>query len=106
VGDLEPAGSGLDRAGEGAGLVANNSLASTPDASAAQFTFTISCSRRGLSSWMARAIRSLPVPVSPRIRTVLSVGATCSTARQTFRIEGPLPTRSPAPWAVRISPRR
>src|SRR5215468_8082401 len=32
--------------------------------------------RRGLCWWMARAIRSLPVPLSPRIRTTLLVGAT------------------------------
>ena len=30
--------------------------------------------------WTARAISSLPVPVSPRIRTVASVGATSSTS--------------------------
>src|ERR1022692_3050533 len=35
--------------------------------------------RRGLMRWMARAINSLPVPVSPRIKTVASVGATTST---------------------------
>src|SRR5262249_7302409 len=32
---------------------------------------------------MARAINSLPVPVSPRISTVESVGATCSTCVST-----------------------
>jgi hypothetical protein len=38
---------------------------------------------RGLTSWTARAINSLPVPVSPLINTELSVGPTCSTIRST-----------------------
>ena len=38
---------------------------------------------RGLRSWMARAISSLPVPVSPWISTVESVGATVSTCFST-----------------------
>ena len=43
---------------------------------AAQFTFTSGPPRRGLLAWMASAISSFPVPLSPRIRTVASVGAT------------------------------
>ena len=50
--------------------------------------------RRWLLAWMARAMTSLPVPLSPRIRTVASVLATCSTSSMTFRIGGLSPTIS------------
>ncbi len=43
---------------------------------AAQFTATKGLEARGLFLWMARATSSLPVPVSPVIRTVAPVGAT------------------------------
>ena len=43
---------------------------------------------------MARATNSLPVPVSPRIKTVASVGATTSTCRCTRRRAALLPTIS------------
>ena len=46
---------------------------------AAQFRVMNGSCLRGLILWIARAINSLPVPVSPRIRTVASVGATTST---------------------------
>ena len=36
-------------------------------------------SLRRLMRWMARAINSLPVPVSPRINTVASLEATVAT---------------------------
>ena len=62
----------------------NNSLSSSPRGMAAQFTFTKVWSRRALMLWMARAMSSLPVPVSPRIRTVESVGATMATCFRTF----------------------
>ena len=41
---------------------------------------------RGLSSWIACANTSLPVPVSPSSRTVAGVGATCSTCARAWRI--------------------
>src|SRR5262245_44890854 len=41
---------------------------------------------------MARATSSLPVPVSPVIRTVLRVAATCSTRRITSAIARLCPT--------------
>ena len=69
----------------------NNSLSTSPDGRAAQFTFTITRLPRGLSRWIAWAISSLPVPVSPRTSTVASVGATCSTRRSTFWIGDALP---------------
>ncbi len=43
--------------------------------SALQSTATKPRSRRRLLKWMARAINSLPVPLSPVISTVLEVGA-------------------------------
>ena len=43
---------------------------------AAQFSLMKLRSLRRLMLWMARAIRSLPVPVSPVMRTVESVSAT------------------------------
>ncbi|MBA1331509.1 hypothetical protein QQ73_10260 [Candidatus Endoriftia persephone str. Guaymas] len=47
---------------------------------------------RRLCSCRARATSSLPVPDSPRISTVASVGATFSMRRQTSRIASQLPT--------------
>src|ERR1700674_5162470 len=43
---------------------------------------------------MARAINSLPVPVSPWIRTVESVGATLETCANTLRSDSEEPTIS------------
>ena len=50
---------------------------------AAQFKVMNGRFLRGLIRWMARATNSLPVPVSPRINTFASVGATTSTCRRT-----------------------
>src|SRR3984957_5859429 len=58
----------------------NSSLSSSPVGMAAQFIFTNVRSLRRLRSWMARAISSLPVPVSPSSSTVESLGATVSTS--------------------------
>jgi hypothetical protein len=44
--------------------------------------------------WIARAINSLPVPVSPVIKTVESVGATLATTASTSCKAGDLPTIS------------
>ena len=55
--------------------------------------------RRGLRSCSARAISSLPVPVSPRMQTRVSLAATRSTCAMTRRMASPewtiscLPTR-------------
>ena len=43
---------------------------------AAQLTLTKGPSLRRLKRWTARATNSLPVPVSPKISTVASLGAT------------------------------
>ena len=45
--------------------------------------------------WIARATSSLPVPVSPRMRTVDVDGATCSTRASTSRNAGDSPTMAP-----------
>ena len=45
-----------------------------------------------LRSWMARATSSLPVPVSPRMSTVASVGATLPMRAKTSSIGGDEPT--------------
>ena len=46
----------------------NSSLSSSPAGMAAQLMVTKGWSARGLQRWMARASRSLPVPVSPRMQ--------------------------------------
>ena len=45
--------------------------------SPAQFSATSRCLRRRLLLWIARAISSLPVPLSPMISTGMSLAATC-----------------------------
>jgi hypothetical protein len=47
----------------------------------AQSTGTKGRSLRRLLKWIARAISSVPVPLSPVMRTVLTVGATLPTRR-------------------------
>ena len=54
---------------------------------AAQLIATNGLSRRGLASWMALANISLPVPLSPRIRT--------ETSRRAAREARPTATRMP-----------
>ena len=58
---------------------------------ALQFSFTSGRFLRLLQSWMARAMSSLPVPVSPKIRTVESRGATRSAFSSTSRNAALLP---------------
>ena len=61
---------------------------------AAQFTLTKACLARADRLWIALAISSLPVPVSPVIKTVESVGATFDTRDNTARKAGEVPTIS------------
>ena len=58
----------------------------------AQLTAMIGASWRLLWSCTARATSSLPVPDSPRMRTVASVAATLRTRSNTSRIAAQLPT--------------
>jgi hypothetical protein len=73
---------------------------------AAQFTLTSTASFRRLRAWTARAIISLPVPVSPVRSTEESVGATCSTLLSTRMMAGDVPMGSCGPAASRTSPWR
>ena len=59
---------------------------------ALQLRATKRCWRRGLVWWMARAITSLPVPVSPVMSTVAALGATVSIIWQSSRIGRLRPT--------------
>src|SRR5271170_7640754 len=61
---------------------------------AAQFTLTKEREERRDRRWIARATSSLPVPVSPVISTVASVGATLNTRESTFCKAPELPTIS------------
>ena len=61
---------------------------------AAQLTFTKLPSLLGLLKWMAPAITSFPVPVSPVIRMVVLLAATFFTMPSTFFIWGLSPTIS------------
>ncbi len=83
-----------------------NSLSSSPVGMAAQLTLTIVRSRRALKEWMARAISSLPVPVSPQMSTTESVGATVSTCSSTRRSARLCPTISAKLYSVLISSSR
>jgi hypothetical protein len=58
---------------------------------------------RGLRSWMARAISSLPVPVSPTMRTQAREGATWRVVRTTSRKPALQPIM---PGSVKLSPNR
>jgi hypothetical protein len=74
----------------------NNSLSNSPRGSAAQFSLTNGWLRRLLSSCSLEAINPLPVPVSPIISTVESVGPTISACSIVFRIDWLSPIVSPA----------
>ena len=94
VGQLEAADAPLDRAGERALDVAEQLALDEPRRDGAQLTLTSAPLPAAAPAWMARAISSLPVPVSPVMSTVESVGATCSTWRSSARSGGLLPTIS------------
>ena len=59
------------------------------------FTVTKGFVTRGLASWIAFAINSLPVPLSPVIRIVDRAAATCSTTRKTSCMMSERPTIAP-----------
>ena len=61
----------------------NSSLSMSPSGMAPRFTGTNGALKRGLNSWTIRASPSLPVPVSPRMRTVVVEGATSRTRSTT-----------------------
>ena len=59
----------------------NNSLSMRVGGSAPQSTGTKGRSRQGPCVWMARAANSLPVPLSPMIRTGCRCNATLAISR-------------------------
>ena len=68
-----------------------SSLARSSGVSEAQWTATNFSFARGLSSWMAWAASSLPVPLSPCTSTVAREGATCLMVSKTSTIAGDRP---------------
>ena len=70
----------------------NSSLSISDATSAPQSTTTNGACLRRLCAWTARASTSLPVPVSPPISTVASVGAMRSSSPKISRIAGSVPT--------------
>ena len=71
-----------------------SSLSSSVSGIAAQLIATNGRSARRLLLWIARATSSLPVPLSPVISTVESLGATRPMRRKSARITG----LSPIMW--------
>ena len=72
----------------------NSSLSISSGGIAAQLTLTNGPADTELLRWIARAISSLPVPLSPAMNTVVSLAATFSTIRRTAAIFSPAPTSS------------
>src|SRR5258708_2835296 len=72
---------------------------------AAQFTLTNARADRIERLWNARATSSFPVPVSPLMSTVASVGATRETFESSVRSAGDVPTISSNVEALSPSPR-
>src|SRR6516164_3278899 len=70
----------------------NSSDSNSSAGTAAQFSVTNGPSRRGDFSWMARATSSLPVPVWPKMHTLVSLAATRSICANSLAIAAPPPT--------------
>ena len=88
VGELEAADALGDGAGEGPFSWPKSSLSTRPVGRALQLTLMNGLSARLLVEWTARAISSFPVPVSPVMSTVASVGATRRTSSSTAQAQG------------------
>ncbi len=73
----------------------NSSLSISVSGSAAQLMATNGPCRRVLSACSERATSSLPVPLSPVIRTHARLGPACCSSAKISRICGDVPTRSP-----------
>jgi hypothetical protein len=83
-----------------------SSLSSRFSGIAAQFSAKKGRADRFDRAWIARATSSLPVPDSPRMRTVEFVGAIFSTSRKTSRIAALSPTIASRPSLLRRRSRR
>ena len=81
----------------------NSSLSTRPAGRAEQLSLISGLSFRRERLWTARAISSFPVPVSPRISTVESVGATCFTLASTLRSTAEPPMISSKLYSLLIS---
>ena len=77
----------------------NSSLSSSVSVRAVQLRATNRWSLRGLLACSARATSSLPVPVSPRIRTAVAVGANRLISLHTRAIAGLWPITRVGPAA-------
>ena len=86
VGLGERADALVDGAGERAPLVAEEGALGERRGDGAAVDDDEGLARRGLASWMAWATSSLPVPVSPMMRTVSAVGAMRSGRSKTRRM--------------------
>ena len=84
----------------------NISVSSSSDGIAPQFTAMKGLLERRLLVWMNRAISSLPVPLSPAIKTVESVGATRWQILRIFSITGCDPFTKSFPWPSRNAQNR
>ena len=84
----------------------NNSDSMRLSGIAEQLTATKGPARRGLASWMARATSSLPVPLSPSMRTLAAVGATFSMSASTSAIRLLVPTMRDSPLSPLSCARR
>ena len=83
LGQLEAADPAGDGAGERALLVAEELALDEPRGESGAVDLDQRLGRRRLFEWIARAISSLPVPVSPVMSTVASVAATRLTLSST-----------------------
>ena len=83
-----------------------SSLSTSDGEIAPQLTVTSDPPPLGLRWWMARAMSSFPVPVSPVMSTVESVGATCRTCPSNSSSGALRPTISSNPWCCFTSSRR
>jgi hypothetical protein len=77
-----------------------SSDSSSSDGIAAQLTFMNGPAQRPDAAWIARATRSFPTPLSPRIKTVASVSAMFLITVRIARIGG-LPSSSGYSASVR-----
>ena len=86
IGQFEPPGRSRSAPANAPLACPKNSLSNISRGTAAQLTRISGRWLRLLAPWMARAISSFPVPDSPVIRTLASVGATSSIWRSVFCI--------------------
>ena len=101
VGQLDASRFLADRAGESTFLMPEQFALQQPrEGTAAQLSLMNVLSRRALSECTERATNSFPVPVSPKSKTVESVGAAARTFFKTSRSEELCPMISSKPNSV------